>query len=269
MADPLKLLAIFPHPDDETLGLGPTLAKYSAEGIETYLVCATRGERGWNGPEEEDPGLEALGRIREKELRCAAENLGLREVTFLDYIDGDVDKANPQEIIAKIVTHIRRIRPQVVVSFSYEGNYGHPDHIALTQFTAAALICAADASYHDPSEQKAYRAAKFYHMVDSKTAVDVIRETVGEIKMTIDGVERNHIGWDDWAITSRIEASAYFDMVWKAVLCHKSQLAGYGPLVEQPKETLLKVFGVGNFIRVFSSVNGGRVVEQDLFDGLR
>ena len=88
----LKLLAVFPHPDDETLGLGSTLARYSAEGVETYLVCATRGERGWYESEGPDPGFEGVARIREAELRCAAENLGLHEVCFLDYIDGDVDQ---------------------------------------------------------------------------------------------------------------------------------------------------------------------------------
>jgi len=131
MADPLKLLAVFPHPDDESLGLGGTLAKYSAEGVETYLVCATRGERGWNGPEDQNPGLAALGKIREGELKCAADHLGLKEITFLGYIDGDVDQAIPQQIIAEIVTQIRRIQPQVIITFSLDGNYGHPDHIAL------------------------------------------------------------------------------------------------------------------------------------------
>ena len=61
MADSFKLLAIFPHPDDESLGLGGALAKYSAEGVETYLVCATRGERGWFGPEEQNPGRRSRG----------------------------------------------------------------------------------------------------------------------------------------------------------------------------------------------------------------
>src|SRR5512145_244134 len=123
MADALKLLAIFPHPDDETLGLGSTMARYSAEGVETYLICATRGERGWYESEGPDPGFEGVARIREAELRCAAEQLGLHEVCFLDSIDGDVDQANPQEIIAKIVTHIRRIQPHVVVTFSPDGSY--------------------------------------------------------------------------------------------------------------------------------------------------
>ena len=64
MADPLKLMAIFPHPDDETLGLGSTLARYSAEGVATYLVCATRGERGWFDSEGPNPGLDGVAHSR-------------------------------------------------------------------------------------------------------------------------------------------------------------------------------------------------------------
>lgn len=269
MADPLKLLAVFPHPDDETLGMGPTLAKYSAEGVETYLVCATRGERGWNGPEEENPGLAALGKIRAAELRCATQILGLHEVSLLDYIDGDVDQADPGEITAKITAHIRRIRPQVVVTFGYDGNYGHPDHIAMAQFTAAALVCSADAAYVDPGGQPAHRVAKFYHMVDSKALVETLTENLGENSMEIDGVVRRQVGWEDWAITTHIPTAAYLETVWQAVLCHQSQLPGLGPLVDLPTETRLKIFGAGNFIRVFSLVNTGRMVEDDLFAGLR
>ena len=52
MTDALRLLVVFAHPDDESMGMGGTLAKYAAEGVDTYLVCASRGERGWFGPEE-------------------------------------------------------------------------------------------------------------------------------------------------------------------------------------------------------------------------
>jgi LmbE family N-acetylglucosaminyl deacetylase len=269
MANPLKLLAVFPHPDDESLGLGGTLAKYSAEGVETYLVCATRGERGWNGPEDQDPGMAALGKIREGELKCAAEHLGLKEVTFLNYIDGDVDQANPRQIIADIATHVRRIRPQVVVTFSLDGSYGHPDHIALAQFTSAALVCAASGSYKDSQNQAPYQVSKHYYMVDTKATVEELTQGIGGISMEIDGVERSHIGWDDWAISARIDVSQYFDTVWKAILCHQSQLPGYGPLINLPREALTKFIGEGTFLRAFSMVNGGRVVESDLFEGLR
>ncbi len=269
MAEKLKLLAVFPHPDDESLGLGGTLARYAAEGVETYLVCATRGERGWNGPEERYPGPEILGRIREGELRCAAGYLGLHELHFLDIIDGDVDQANPAQIIPKIAAHIRCIQPQVVVTFGPEGNYGHPDHIALAQFTTAALLTAADASFRDPDRLDPFIVSKLYYMVDSKTFVEGVRASIGPISMEIDGVERNHVGWEEWAVTTRIDTRDYFDRAWQAILCHESQLPGYGPLVELPRQTRLSLMGEGTFVRAYSLVNGGRTVEHDLFEGLR
>jgi len=69
MADALKLMAVLAHPDDESLGVGGILAKYAAEGVETFLVTATRGERGWVGDEHQHPDLEVLGQIREAELQ--------------------------------------------------------------------------------------------------------------------------------------------------------------------------------------------------------
>ena len=267
MNETLKLLAVFPHPDDETLGLGSTLARYSAEGVETYLVCATRGERGWFDSEGLDPGLEEVGRIREAELRCAAEQLGLHEVCFLDYIDGDVDQAEPDEIIGKIVSHIRRIRPQVVVSFSPDGAYGHPDHIALSQFTNAALVCAADGSYM--KDQASHRVSKLYYMVDTMDVVSAANEAFGGISMEVDGVTRNHVGWQDWEITTRLDNERFLDKVREAIHCHKSQLPGYGPMGEWSVDELSRVFGIGHFYRTYSLVNGGRNLETDLFEGLR
>ena len=269
MAEPLRLLAVFPHPDDETLGLGGTFAKYSAEGVETYLVCATKGERGWYESDGADPGLEAVGRIREAELRCAAEQLGLHEVNFLGYLDGDVDQAKPQEIIGKIAAQIRRIKPQVVVTFGPDGAYGHPDHIALSQFTSSAIVCSADSSFEDPDKQSPHRVQKFYYMVDDQKIVEFANATFGGISMEIDGITRKHTGWADWAITTHINARKYIETVSKAVRCHKSQMPGYGALGESPAEEMVTWFGRGNFYRVFSLVNGGRKDETDLFEGLR
>ncbi len=269
MADALKLLAIFPHPDDETLGLGSTLARYSAEGVETYLVCATRGERGWFDSEGPNPGWEGVARIREAELSCAAEYLGLREVSYLDTIDGDVDQANPDAMIRKLVRHIRRIQPHVVVTFAPDGNYGHPDHIALSQLTMGALVCAADENFIDADGQSPHRVSKFYYMVDSVDIVRISVEAFGGISMDVDGVTRHHVGWKDWQITTRLDNSRYMAAIQKAIQCHKSQLPGYGPISEWSLEELANVFGVGNFYRAYSLVNGGRNVETDLFEGLR
>ena len=78
IAEPLKLLCILAHPDDESLGTGGTLVFYTANGVETYLITATRGEGGWPGDPRTYPGPEALGRAREAELRAAAAGLGVR-----------------------------------------------------------------------------------------------------------------------------------------------------------------------------------------------
>jgi len=269
MTNRLKLLAIFPHPDDETMGLGSTLARYSDEGVETYLVCATHGERGWFDSEGPNPGFEEVAKIRDAELSCAAKKLGIKEVTLLNYVDGDVDKADPEEIIQIIVSHIRRVKPQVVVSFGPDGNYGHPDHIALSQFTNSALICAGDGTYKDPDELSPHRVSKFYYMVDSTDLVKLAKEAFGGISMDVDDITRHHVGWDDWQITTRLDNRKYIDKVQKAIRCHKSQLAGYGPIAEWSPEELNELFGMGNFYRAYSLVNGGRKIETDMFEGLR
>ena len=149
-AGKLKLMCILAHPDDESLGTGGLLAKYASDGVETQLITATRGERGWAGPPEENPGMESLGRMREAELRAAATILGVRKIALLDYIDGDLDQADPREAAASIVRYIREWRPQVVVTFGPDGAYGHPDHVAICQLTTSAVFCAADAATSVP-----------------------------------------------------------------------------------------------------------------------
>src|SRR5215831_15208420 len=108
MARRLKLMCILAHPDDESLGMGGTLAKYAKEGIETYLVSATRGERGRLGGAAERAAPHVVGEVREAELRAAAKELGIREVHFLDYVDGDLDRADPVQVQRRIVELLRR-----------------------------------------------------------------------------------------------------------------------------------------------------------------
>ncbi len=250
--------------------MGGTLAKYSAEGVETYLVCASRGERGWFGPEEENPGLSALGELRERELHCAGETLGLKDIYYLDYIDGDVDKADHAEAINKIASRIRAIKPQVVVTFPPDGGYGHPDHIASAQFAAAAIVCAADPGFVDIAEYQAHRVSKYYYMVDSESFFDFIRPFIGDITFEVDGQTRSEVLWKEWAITTRIDVSQHTKVVWQAIKCHQSQLASLGPLAEMEEDVIYKVLSLqGTFYRAFSLVNGGRTVETDLFEGLR
>jgi LmbE family N-acetylglucosaminyl deacetylase len=266
----LKLLVIFAHPDDESMGMGGTLAKYAAEGVETYYVCASRGERGWFGSEETNPGLERLGEIRTQELENAVKELGMRGLYFLDYVDGDVDKAKHAEVIDKIVTRIRRIQPQVIVTFPPDGNYGHPDHIAIGQFTNAAIVCAADGSYQDSENLPAHRTSKLYYMVDGESFINLIAPFMGEMTFPVDDQLRGEVAWKDWMITTKIEMAEHCHAAWRAIQCHQSQLATLGALAEMHEEAATAVLAMqGTFFRAFSLVNSGREVESDLFTGIR
>jgi len=269
----LKLMCIMAHPDDESLGSGGTLAKYSAEGIETYLITATRGERGRFGTSGKSPGPAVVGPAREAELLAAARELGIREVSFLDYIDGDLDRADPEEAVAKIAWHLRRIRPHVVITFGPEGAYGHPDHIAISQFATAAVVWAADphrlVAGKGQTEHEAHAVSKLYYMAWTKSKWAAYQSALRDLKTTVEGVERKAAPWPDWAITTLIDTGAYWPTVWRAVSCHKTQMGIYGQLEHLPEEHHKAIWGIQEYYRVFSLVNGGRKRESDLFEGLR
>jgi LmbE family N-acetylglucosaminyl deacetylase len=269
MATQLKLMCILAHPDDESLGTGGTLARYAAEGVETYLVMATRGERGWWGESKDYPGERALGQIREGELRAAARVLGIREVFFLDYVDGELDQADPIAATAQIAGAIRQARPQVVISFGPDGAYGHPDHIAISQWTTAAVVRAADPDDAIANGLAPHRVAKLYYKVWTKEEQAAYQSVFGDLVMRVDDVERRVSAWEDWAITTWIDTEDYWRTTWQAASCHQSQLPGYGRLENLSEEHHRGLWGRQGFYRAYSLVNGGRQIERDLFAGLR
>lgn len=129
-----RMVVVLAHPDDESFPLGGTLAKYAVEGVEITLVCATKGEAGI-------PGLprEKTAYLRERELRAAANVLGLADVRFLGWQDGELGKADESTIIQQLVAILKEIQPQVVITFGDDGVSGHPDHIAIHHLTTAAF----------------------------------------------------------------------------------------------------------------------------------
>ena len=273
MKKKLKLLAVLAHPDDESLGFGGTLARYAVEGVETYLVTATRGEAGRLGSLGKSGDPVEVGRVREAELRAAADVLGIREVSILGYPDGAVDQV-PSDIATRaIVSHIRRIQPDVIVTFGPEGGYGHPAHIAISQFTTAATVCAADAGYSNDGSQAdspfPHRIAKLHYLAWRNNKWEAYQAAFRKLTSMVDGVERQATPWPDWAVTTEIDTSAFWPIVWKAVCCHQSQMSVYESLQDLTDEQQTALWGSQEFYRAYSSVNGGRNLESDLFDGLR
>jgi LmbE family N-acetylglucosaminyl deacetylase len=270
-----RLMAVLAHPDDESLGVGGTLAKYAAEGVDVFLLTATRGEggrfRGHRPDEREHPGASALATIRETELRAAASVLGLREVALLDYKDTHLDRANPQEAVAAIVRHLRRVRPDVVVTFGPDGAYGHPDHIAICQLTTAAIVAAANPAF-PPDVAEAggpgHAVSKLYYMAWPESTWAAYQAAFRTLVATVDGVERQATPWPDWAITTVLDTRHCWPTVWRAVRCHESQVVAYDRLKDLSPEHHEAPWGRQSFYRAFSTVNGGRARETDLFEGI-
>lgn len=153
-----SLLMCFAHPDDESFFAAGTARKYVEAGVRVVLCCATRGERGSVG----DPPLatiDSLPQVREQELRNAAEILGIPELVLLDYRDQELAAAPPAEICERIGALIRQHRPEVVMTFDPNGGNRHPDHMAISRFTADAIPFAADPRWH-PEFGEAHRVRR-------------------------------------------------------------------------------------------------------------
>ncbi|HWQ83561.1 MAG TPA: PIG-L family deacetylase [Anaerolineales bacterium] len=240
------LLAVLAHPDDESFGMGGTLALYARQGVAVHLVCATRGEAG----EVDEEYLEGFGSIaerRESELRCAAEMLGLADVHFLDYRDsgmtGSPANQHPQalaaapllEVAEKIACWIRELQPQVVVTFDPIGGYRHPDHIAIHQATVKAFTMAADPQIWAGGLAPFRTQKLYYHTIPRglfRWGVRLLRlfgrdprrwGRNGDIDLVA-------LAADDFPVQARIDIRPVAGIKAQASACHASQ---GGPVMRQ------------------------------------
>jgi LmbE family N-acetylglucosaminyl deacetylase len=278
------LLAVFAHPDDESFGIGGTLARYAAEGVRVVLACATLGEAG----EVKDSSLgtrEQLAEIRERELRCACNVLGISELHFLGYRDsgmaGSPDnddpralvQADPAEVVGKIVRVIRQVRPQVVITFEEGGGYGHPDHIAIHHHTVAAFQAAGD-----PSQYPEHRAEGLEPHVPQKLYFTVLPrrffrglaqhlKEMGFVDRLAD-FDWESRGVPDELCAFEIDVSAYVDVKLQAFQCHRSQLSPDGPFSLIPPEVRWDFMSTECFSLAGSRLEAGQEPETDLFAGL-
>lgn len=280
----LSLMAVLAHPDDETFGMGGTLAKYAQDGVDVYLVCATRGEVG-EMDEEYLKGFNSPAERREYELRCAAKNLGIKEVIFLNYRDsgmiGSVHNNHPdslhaaklEKVTEEVVQIIRRVRPTVVITFDPIGGYRHPDHIKIHQATVEAFKCASDPSYQDQLHQEPYQIKKFYyHSIPKNFLKWTVRllPLIGKDpkkfgkNQDIDLVSIAEVNFPTHAIINFGKVAALRN---EASACHSSQggsrlsggLMGWLQRILRSKD---------RFMRAFPEPGPGEPIERDLFQGI-
>lgn len=148
------LMAILAHPDDETFPMGGTLTKAAAEGKRVHLVTATRGERGISGMSGAETAV-----LRETELRLACAELGVQQLTLLDYVDGTLANIPDSVGAARLLELMRQSSPDVVVTFGPDGISGHPDHLAVYRWTTAAF---------DQYQQEVKRPLRLYYIAPSE-----------------------------------------------------------------------------------------------------
>lgn len=168
------ILSVLAHPDDESFGMGGTLALYASQGWDVYLVCATRGEAGTVDPQYLANGV-SIAELREGELHCAASHLGLKKVFFLGYRDsgmpGTPDNKHPDsqvshsvdEVAGRVVKYIRELKPDVVLTFDPIGGYKHPDHIHIHQACNLAFEKASDPTFYPNAGGEPYKPGKLYY----------------------------------------------------------------------------------------------------------
>ena len=140
----MVVLFVFPHPDDESFGPAPIIARLVREGHAVHLLTLTRGEA---TRERERLGLSkaAMGKARAREMDAVAGVLGLASFTLLGLPDGELAGMDPRDVEAPIREAICRTRPDVVVTYAVHGNSGHPDHLAGHAAVKRAFVDARDA----------------------------------------------------------------------------------------------------------------------------
>jgi len=284
MADPLCLLSIHAHPDDESSKGAGTVAKYHAEGVHTVLVCCTGGEAGdiLNPAMDRDDVRDDLAAVRRAELDKAAAIIGYDEVVMLGYRDSGMpdSEANSHpdafanapldEAVGRLVAVIRRTRPQVVLTYGDEqGGYPHPDHLRVHDITQPAIERAADETWY-PEAGPPWQVAKVYYSVWSKRRIELMHAKYLELELespySPEWFERP---WQDHRITTMIDIEGYADVRFDALLAHATQIDPESPFwFGLPRDVASAVHPYDDYILALSTIDA-RTPESDLFAGVR
>jgi hypothetical protein len=142
----------------------------------------------------------------------------------------------------------------------------------ISQLTTAAFVAATDPAFPSDGVQAAgspHSVSKLYYLAWPESAWRAFQAPFRKLVATVDGIERRVMPWPDWAITTVIDAHKFWSTVWRPISCHESQIAAYERLKELPQVHHEALWGWQSFYRAFSTLNGGRARETDLFEGIR
>lgn len=282
MSQKRSLLAVFAHPDDESYAAAGTLTSYAAEGVEVYLICATKGETGMIS----HPSLayrDILGVVREDELRDACRAMGIHQPHFLGYRDSgmagsrdnqdplSLNMAKPAAVVEKLVSFIRQLRPDVVVTFDPSGVYGHPDHIAISKHTTKAFQIAGDPDSY-PEQLKGgvtpHAPERLFYSIVPRSRVEALTKAIPEEGLPEDEeINPDDIGAPDEAVTVEMDVGSVYETKRTAITSHKTQQRPTDFFNRLPADVAREFFSKEHFSLIIPPVEQGTRY-ADLFDGL-
>jgi N-acetyl-1-D-myo-inositol-2-amino-2-deoxy-alpha-D-glucopyranoside deacetylase len=278
----LRLMSVHAHADDETITMGGTLALCADRGIATCNICCTDGKLATivdpSMPEEET--RPRLAEIRQEELRAAMGILGVDEVVFLEYGDSGMPGAETNklpdafwmasldEVAGRLVGHIRRFKPHVVVTYDANGAYGHPDHIQAHRATVLAVQAAHCAVY--PEAGPPWLVRKLYY---TAFPVSAMKRMVADSKKLgldapfgVEDAEELPFLTPDHLVTTAVDCRTTLRRKREALRAHRSQIGPDWPMLAVPEEIALQY--ADEYFQLVLSAGGATAHETDLFEGI-
>lgn len=266
------LLLVHAHPDDEAVATAGVMLKAKQGGHRVVLVTATRGEEGEIHNLDEASTRPRLAEVRTAELRRAAEILMVDRLEFLGYRDSGMagmpsndhpdcfGRAGLHEAAQRLIKILREERPEVVVTYTPDGTYGHPDHIRAHQTTVAALEIL--------EREEGWFPVKFYwHAIPRRQMMAMIRRMAAERPPTdLPGPETRIIGVNDDDITTAVDVREFIEQKRAAFAVHVSQNDPKSIFTTMAAQIYEAAFGTEMFI-LHRGKPGGDLPERDLFAG--
>lgn len=279
-------MTIHAHPDDEASKGAGTVARLADEGVECTLVCCTGGEEGdILNPALVRPGVaERLGQMRMIELGRASAIIGYDRVELLGYRDsgmaGEASNDNPdsfhsattQDAVRSLVQVIRRVRPQVIVTYGPDQrHYGHPDHLKVFEISAPAFEAAADPDYY-PEDGGAWSVSKMYYVVWNVERMKKLHEAIiaagNESPFTDEFLERWEVMSAESNVTTSIDVRDYYDAARNGLLAHATQVDPDSPFWFGVPDEVARNIAPFDTYQLAESRVPVSVPESDLFAGV-
>jgi mycothiol S-conjugate amidase len=284
--EPLRLMAVHAHPDDESSKGAAVMAKYVADGVEVLVVTCTGGERGdiLNPKLRDDPEvLRDMPEVRRREMAAAAEILGVQH-EWLGFVDSGLPEGDPLpplpagcfaleplEVAAEpLVQLVRRFRPHVMTTYDENGGYPHPDHIMCHRVSVEAFEAAGDPERYPGPEEPWQPLKLYYNQTFSKARLTAYHEA-----LLHEGMESPFADWlarwedrDERPVTTQVPCADYFEVRDRALLAHATQVDPDGAFFAVSHELQARVWPTEDYELARSLVET-TTPEDDLFAGIR